>query len=75
MLIHENLGADMFQGVNKTELHDTPVELIMLMLRVHTTGPNPIKVSKERHIRQSLFFFEGEVRNSPMGRSKRTDHR
>lgn len=39
----------------KTELCDTPVKLVMLMFRVHTTDPCPIKVSKERHIRQSLF--------------------
>ena len=32
--------------------------------------PNQIKVSKERHIRQSLFSFEGEVRKSQMARLK-----
>ena len=36
----------MSQDVNKIELRDTPMKLVMLMLRVHTTGPYPIKVSK-----------------------------
>mgnify|MGYP007071359350 CR=1 FL=1 len=54
----------------KTELRDTPVKLVMLMLRVHTTGPYPIKVSKERHMCQSFFSFKGEVRKSQMARLK-----
>ena len=34
----------------KTELRDTPVKLVMLMLWVHKTDPYQIKVSKENHI-------------------------
>ena len=58
----------------KIELRDPPMKIGMLMLRVYSTD-NPIKVSKERHIRQSLFSFEGEVRSSPMAKSKRTDRK
>ena len=59
----------------KTELRDAPMKLVMLILWVHMTDPYPIKVSKERHMPQSLFSFEGEVWNLPMARSKRTNRR
>ena len=65
----------MSQGVNKNRASYTPLKLVMLILRVHTTGPNPNKMSKKHYIRQPLVSFEGDVRNSSMAISKRTNHR